>query len=158
MKHFTISELLYSQKAVERRIWNGADAEQEANLTALVSHVLDPLREQYGYPIHVSSGFRCNRLNSSLPGSSKDSQHRKGEAADIYTDAGLRGNYLIGRLVVLLGSFDQLIFEDVLPDNLLPQWIHVSWKRQGNNRCEIRKHIKGTGPIYPVVSRKELGL
>ena len=158
MKHFTISELIRSEKAIALKIWNGAGREQEDNLTALVAAVLDPVREKYGKPIHVSSGYRCPELNAAIPNSSKTSQHSRGEAADIFVDAGPQGNYQVGKLIARLGNFDQLIFEDVGKDNLLPKWIHVSWKSKGDNRREILKHIKDTGAVYPAVSRKELGL
>lgn len=158
MNHFTISELIRSKTAIDKKIWNGANREQEDNLIALVAAVLDPVREKYGKPIHVSSGFRCPQINGALPNSSKGSQHMNGEAADIYTDAGPQGNFEIGQLIAKLGNFDQLIFEDVGKDNMLPMWIHVSWKRKGDNRREIKKHVRGTGNTYPLVSRKEIGL
>ena len=158
MKHITISELIHSKTAVEKRIWNGANREQEDNLNALVSAVLDPVRERYGKAVHVSSGFRCAKVNGGLPNSSKRSQHMAGEAADIYTDAGPKGNYELGQLIAKLGNYDQLIFEDVGKGDMLPQWIHVSWKRRGDNRREIRKHVKGTGNVYPMVDRKEIGI
>jgi hypothetical protein len=158
MKHFTISELIRSKTAINKRIWNGANREQEDNLIALVAAVLDPVREKYGKAIHVSSGFRCKEINGALPNSSKASQHMNGEAADIYTDAGPNGNFEVGQLIVKLGNFDQVIFEDVGKNDMLPQWIHVSWKRKGDNRGEIKKHVKGTGNVYPVVNRKEIGL
>ena len=158
MIHFTISELIRSRTAIENRIWNGANREQENNLIALVDNVLDPLRIRYGMPVHVSSGFRCSQLNGRTSGSSKNSQHMNGEAADLYTDAGVQGNYDIGCLIVSLGHFDQIIFENVSHDNLLPQWIHVSWKRRGSNRHEIRKHVIGSGDAYPLITIKELGL
>lgn len=158
MKYFTIDELTRSNKAATLHIDNTPDAESEANLRALVAAVLDPVREQYGHPIHVSSGYRSPKLNHALPNASKTSQHMRGEAADIFVDAGPKGNLELGRLIARLGNFDQLIFEEVGPDNLLPAWIHVSWRRRGDNRREIRKHVKGTGPVYPMVSRKEIGL
>lgn len=158
MKHFTISEFIRSNTAINKKIWNGANREQEDNLIALVDAVLDPVREMYGKPIHVSSGFRCPQINGSLPNSSKKSQHMSGEAADIYTDAGIKGNFDIGQLIAKLGKFDQLIFEDVGTDDMLPLWIHVSWKKSGYNRGEIKKHVKGTGSVYPIVTRKEIGL
>lgn len=156
MNHFTISELIHSERAISRKIWNGASREQEDNLIALVAAVLDPVREKYGKPIHVSSGFRCPQLNAATTGSSKTSQHSKGEAADIYTDEGTKGNLKVGQMIAQLGNFDQLIFEDVGKNDLLPAWIHVSWKRKGDNRREILKHIKGTGPQYPAVTMKEV--
>lgn len=156
MKHFTISELLKSDTAIKNRIWNGANREVEDNLIALVAAVLDPLREKYGKAIHVSSGYRCPAVNKAI-GGSLTSQHMNGEAADIYVDAGAKGNFEIGKLIVQLGNFDQVIFENVGANDLLPQWIHVSWKRQGYNRRQIRKKLKGSNN-YPLLTPKDLGL
>ena len=91
MKYFTISEMLYSPTAVKRGIWNGCDREKEDNLEALVDNVLDPVRTRYGKAVHVSSGYRCEQLNTLIHGA-LGSQHLRGEAADIYTDAGPQGN------------------------------------------------------------------
>ena len=157
MKYFTISELLKSDTAIKNRIWNGANREIEDNLIALVAAVLDPLHEKYGKAIHVSSGYRCPAVNKSIPGSSLTSQHMQGEAADIFVDAGAKGNFEIGKLIVQLGNFDQVIFENVGVNDLLPQWIHVSWKRQGYNRHQIRKKVKGQ-VTYPILTLKDLGL
>lgn len=158
MKYFTISEFLYSPSAVQQRIWNGASRQQEDNIITLVEKVLDPLRQHYGKPISITSGFRCPKLNAVMPNASKSSQHLFGEAADICSNDGPIGNYALGQLIVQLGHFDQVIFEDVPMDSLLPLWIHVSWRHNGSNRQEIRKHVIGTGNVYPIVSRKELGL
>lgn len=156
MKHFTISELIKSDTAIKNRIWNGANREVEDNLIALVAAVLDPLREKYGKAIHVSSGYRCPAVNKGV-GGSLTSQHMQGEAADIYVDAGAKGNFEIGKLIVKLGNFDQVIFENVGANDLLPQWIHVSWKRSGYNRHQIRKKVKGFNS-YPLITEKDLGL
>lgn len=156
MNHFTISELIKSDTAIKNRIWNGANREVEDNLIALVAAVLDPLREKYGKAIHVSSGYRCPAVNKSVCGS-LTSQHMQGEAADIYVDAGAKGNFEIGKLIVQLGNYDQVIFENVGANDLLPQWIHVSWKRQGYNRHQIRKKVKGQ-VTYPILTLKDLGL
>lgn len=156
MKYFTISELLKSDTAIKNRIWNGANREVEDNLIALVAAVLDPLREKYGNAIHVSSGYRCPAVNKDN-GGSLTSQHMNGEAADIYVDEGAKGNFEIGKLIVQLGNFDQVIFENVGANDLLPQWIHVSWKRQGYNRHQIRKKLKGSNN-YPLLTPKDLGL
>lgn len=156
MKHFTISELLKSDTAIKNRIWNGCNRECEDNLIALVAAVLDPLREKYGKAIHVSSGYRCPAVNKAI-GGSLTSQHMQGEAADIWVDAGAKGNFEIGKLIVQLGNFDQVIFENVGANDLLPQWIHVSWKRQGYNRHQIRKKLKGSNN-YPLLTPKDLGL
>lgn len=156
MKYFTISEMLHSPTAVARKIWNGCGRTEEDNLTALIENVLEPTRERYGKAIHVSSGFRCPQLNSLIHDATQ-SQHLRGEAADIYTDAGPVGNLEVARLIIASGCFDQVILENVPGNQLLPQWIHVSWKRLGANRREIRKKVIGSNS-YRVLTRKEVGL
>ena len=141
MKHFTISELLYSAKHW-KRIWNKTTPEVEQNLTALVSAVLDPLREKWGKPITVTSGYRCAELNRAVGGVAT-SQHLKGEAADICAE-NPRETARLGRLLVKSGTFDQVIFEQSNAEVTECGWIHVSWKRVGENRHQVLRNPKGT--------------
>ena len=64
MKYFTINEVCRSETASKHKIDNTPSAEIIANLTALVDNVLDPLREAWGRPIIVTSGYRCEVLIS----------------------------------------------------------------------------------------------
>ena len=154
MKWFTLSEMIHSATAVALKIWNGADLESERNLMSLIDCVLDPARERYGKAVHVSSGFRNKELNTVIHGASQ-SQHMRGEAADLTTDGGPYGNLELAKIIIALGHYDQVILENVSNTNLLPQWIHVSWRRNGQNRKEIRKKIVGSNQ-YPLVTRKEV--
>lgn len=154
MKYFTIDELTASATARKRGIKNVPNEEERLNLIALVAAVLDPLREKYGKPIYVTSGYRCAALNKCVGGVT-GSQHRKGEAADIVTKEGTKGNFELGRLIVESGQFDQVIFEDCGKDDLLPQWIHVSWKRTGALRGNVLKKVKGE-KTYRRVCRDEI--
>ena len=129
MKYFTISEMLKSNTAIKQRLWNGAPKEAEENLRALVDEVLDPLREAYGRPIRVNSGYRCPKLNR-LVGGSPNSQHMRGEAADIQPVSGNESDLdELARILIANGKFDQLI--------LYPTFIHVSHKRFGWNRKQV---------------------
>lgn len=141
MKHFTISELIYSN-TYWKKIWNKTTPEIEQNLTALVGAVLDPLREKWGKPITVTSGFRCPELNRSM-GGVQDSQHTKGEAADICAE-NAEETAKLGRLLVGMSCFDQVIFENCDKEITKAEWIHVSWKRVGTNRRKITRLVKGS--------------
>lgn len=157
MKHFTISEFIKSDTAIRKKVWNGATREIEDNIIALVAAVLDPLREKYGKRITVTSGYRNITINKAV-GGAVTSQHTKGEAADIVGfDGSVEENFKLGQMIVAMGRFDQVIFEDVGMNDLKPKWIHVSWKRQGDNRGIILKKLKGRNS-YLSVTRKELGL
>lgn len=131
MKHFTIEELCRSNVAQVRRIENKPDTQQVEALTALVDNVLDPLRERFGRPIIVSSGFRSKDLNGAV-GGAKTSQHMKGEAADIYSGT-KQGNRELFELIRKYLPFDQLINENDF------SWVHVSYRADGKNRGQILK-------------------
>ena len=129
MKHFTISELLKSDTAIKNKLWNGAPKEAEENLRALVDEVLDPLREAYGRPIRVNSGYRCPKLNN-LVGGTPNSQHMRGEAVDIQPVVGNEADLPeLARILIENGKFDQLI--------LYPTFIHVSYRKLGWNRKQV---------------------
>lgn len=148
MQYFTIKELSASTEAKKMGIDNTPTAEAVANLTALVEEVLDPLRNRYGRPIHVSSGYRCKRLNKAVGGSAT-SQHVTGEAADIYV-ANPKDKAMLFSLIYYLLPFDQLIWEKGTDE--APAWIHVSY-REGNNRkeCLRTKDGKHYYPYKPTI-------
>lgn len=134
MKFFTIKELTKSDVAKRSKINNIPTKQEEQNLIALVDNILDPLREAYGKPIIVTSGFRCERLNKLVKGS-KTSQHRFGQAADIRTieDTREENKKLFDLIIELNLPFDQLI------DEYNYDWVHVSYSSR--NRKQIL-HIK----------------
>lgn len=143
MKYFTIEELSASTEARKMGIDNTPTAEAVANLTALVEAVLDPLRNRYGHPIHVSSGYRCPRVNAAV-GGKRTSQHMTGEAADIYV-GNPKDKAMLFSLIYYLLPFDQLIWERGTDE--APSWIHVSY-REGNNRRECLRTKDGIH-FYP---------
>lgn len=132
MKYFTMRELTASATAVRRGIDNTPNAQVRANLTALVSNVLDPLREAYGKPIVVTSGYRSERLNKAV-GGVRNSQHVTGYAADIRSvgDTVAENRRLFNLIQQLRLPFDQLIDEHGY------DWIHVSHVPGANRRQVI---------------------
>lgn len=104
-------------------------------MRVLVANVLDQAREKLGMPITVNSGYRCPKHNAEVGGVA-NSQHMKGEAADIapagfgFQDSGFKEELKrLGRIIVEGANFDQLI--------IYPTFLHVSYKRHGNNRKQI---------------------
>lgn len=134
MKYFTINELIASDVAKNNNINNIPNQQEKNNLTALVDNILDPLREAYGKPIIVTSGFRSEKLNKLVKGSST-SQHRFGQAADIRSkeDTKNENKKLFDLIQNLNLPFDQLI------DEYNYNWVHVSYSPR--NRKQIL-HIK----------------
>lgn len=125
-EHFQRWEFTSSETAVRRAISNAPSADQWLNLKALAENVLEPARAAEG-PLYVTSGYRSPALNVAI-GGAVDSQHMKGEAADIIPYKGtLHG--LFKTIYFSPWAWDQLIIE-------FETWIHVSHSRVGFQRHE----------------------
>lgn len=123
--YFTLYEMLYSQTALYSKIPNYPTWSQVENLKRLIITILDPVREKYGKPIKVSSGFRSTLLNAAVGGVS-NSQHLRGLAADLQV-SDLKA---LKRAIIESGvPFDQLIEERKGNTN----WLHVSCAANGKN-------------------------
>ena len=97
MKHFRIEEFETSPTAKTMGIDNTMPTEARRAVERLVEAVLDPLREEFAMPIYVNSGYRSAALNAAVGGVA-NSQHRRGEAADI-TSGTREGNMRLWRLL-----------------------------------------------------------
>ena len=125
-KNFSYGEFESSPTAKSRGILNVIDTTSKRDaIRALVLEVLQPLREAFGKPMHINSGYRSPELNS-LIGGVPTSQHVKGEAADIAADNPMELAQLAHDLKL---PFDQMI--------LYPNFVHFSHKLQGEQRGQI---------------------
>ena len=135
-KNFTLEELIRSRKAESMGIDNvPKDEEVIENMKALCLEALQPLRDYVGAPIHINSGYRCKALNEALDGV-KGSQDLTGQAADIHVE---NTEHLLKMMHFIMDEtdFDQLIWEK---NKAGVQWLHVSHKRNGNNRHQVLKN------------------
>lgn len=124
MKYFTFTEFERSSTATRYGIDNTMPESAKKNVVALVDNVLDPLREAWGKPLRVGSGYRSPELNKAVGGVAA-SQHMSGQAADINTGS-REDNRKLFQLAIDLGlPFDQLIWEK--GDNTGPDWLHISY-------------------------------
>lgn len=137
-KNFTIAEMTYSSTAKMKGINNTPSPTVVKNLNALIDNVLQPLRDWYGKPIHVTSGYRCKALNKAV-GGVWNSQHMTGEAADIvgHNYAMPETKKLFDGIINLGLPFDQLIWEKNKQGSY---WVHVSFSTR--NRKQIKSIIK----------------
>ena len=110
--------------------------QQMINLVYLTAYVLEPLRVAMGEPIKIGSGFRCQQLNKAVGGVT-NSQHMKGQAADICIDGDIKKGkkwfaYIRDHL-----PFDQLIWEKNPKTG--NYWVHVSfiYPDFGKNRHKV---------------------
>ena len=125
--YFTITELCKSATATAKGIRNTPTSTREFDaMVVLITECLNPIRERYGHPIRVTSGYRCETLNR-IVGGVASSQHVKGEAADLQgaTDDETARIFECARD---LGVFDQLLFEH----SKGKRWVHISHKASGD--------------------------
>ena len=133
-KNFSYREFEESIIATERGICNTITSfEVRDSVKALVLNVLQPLRDVWGKPLNINSGYRCPELNK-LVSRASNSQHTKGEAADVASD----NPYELAKMAKELNlPFDQMI--------LYPTFVHFSHKLKGPQRGYIgyNKSYKG---------------
>lgn len=134
MKYFTIEELCQSETAEKYKIDNTPSEEIKKNLETLVDCLLDPLREAWGSPIIINSGYRCPILNKAV-GGSKTSSHMSGWSVDMRPKNGKMEEFKKFVVQFIKTRFwDQCILEksgDV-------EWVHLSLY---NNSGKQRKMI-----------------
>ena len=126
---FSLEELTYSATAQARHIENVPSAEAKRNLELLVKCVLDPIREAWGAPIIVNSGYRCEELNKAV-GGAKYSYHMQGMAADIRPKNGLV--YKLYELIVHLFHTGKLGLTECYIDRKRG-YIHIAYDMEGFN-------------------------
>jgi zinc D-Ala-D-Ala carboxypeptidase len=136
-KNLSLAEVTKSTTASRLGINNTPDDWTIENLRAVAESIFQPLRDSFGVPIFVSSGYRSAELNKAI-GGSKRSQHVQGRALDLDADVfGSCTNAQIFDYIRKNLEFDQLIWEFGTEDN--PDWVHVSFVRDGNNRGRCLK-------------------
>lgn len=147
--NFSRAELTRSARADRIGIANTPTPEHEANLRALAWHILQPLRDHFGHPIPVTSGYRSAALNAKTPGASKTSQHALGQAADLDVKALAKPtitNAAIFHYIRLTLPFDQLIWEYGTAKE--PQWVHVSFRLAAPRGQVLRCTGSAKAPKY----------
>ena len=136
-KNLSLREATKSITASRHGIKNEPSEKQINNLKEIAEHVFQPLRDHFGVPIYVSSGYRSPRLNSII-GGSVTSQHCQGRALDLDADVfGRISNADIFKYIKDNLDFDQLIWE--LGTDHSPAWVHVSYVSDRENRKRIYK-------------------
>jgi hypothetical protein len=143
--NLSLSEVTKSGTAKRLGIDNSPTIEHLENLKAIAENVFQPVRIHFAQPLFVSSGYRSEALNEAIKGSSK-SQHCKGEALDL--DAQVYGGFTNNELYNYIKDhveYDQLIWEFGTDEE--PDWVHVSYKKDGGNRRECLRAERIGGKV-----------
>ena len=140
-KNFSLAELTKSQTATRKGIDNEPSTEHVENLIHLAETVLQPIRDEFGRPVVISSGYRSPELCEAI-GSSAKSQHAKGEAADFEVPG--MDNMQLAMWISKNTVFDQLILEFYEPGDPNSGWVHCSAVKEGS-RAQVLKATKVEG-------------
>ena len=143
MKFFSIAELTQSATAKRLGIDNTPSDDIKKNLTLFIEKVLDPIREDWGGPIIVSSGYRCPELNAKV-GGAKTSGHQYGYCADLQVKGGMKkirelANFIFEWMKDHKMKFDELLWEK----SGGVTWLHFCWiGKDGKQRMKCFDIIK----------------
>ena len=134
-KNFSLNEFISSETALRRGIDNTPSAEVLANLKALCENIMQPLRDWYGKPINITSGYRSPALNRAIKGAA-NSDHMRGQAVDFTLpkeDYAKVFDWLRNNV-----QFTQII------DEFGFSWIHISYDAK-NLKKQALKAVKQNG-------------
>lgn len=143
-KYFTLEEVTRSRVATRQGINNKPTKAIETQLQHICKFILDPIREKFGVPIKVTSGYRCAKLNEVIGGSPK-SQHMC-KNLDAAIDFRFIGNKIdLEECFKWITQESNLDYDQCIAEFLPGGWIHISYKINGPNRKKttIAKKEKG---------------
>jgi hypothetical protein len=140
-ENLELSEVIRSESAKRLGVNNTPTAEHIENLKVLAEKIFQPIRDHFGVPIRISSGYRSAALNKKI-GGAKKSDHLVGKAIDIDQDNTSITNAQVFDFIKNNLKFSQLIWEFGTDKN--PDWVHVSYDPK-NLKCQILKAIKQNG-------------
>jgi hypothetical protein len=140
--NLSLAEVTRSETAKRRGISNMPTPEHIENFKKLAINIFQPIREHFGKPILISSGYRSAELNKAISGS-LSSQHCSGEAIDIDMDGTDITNAQIFNYIKDNLNFDQMIWEFGTDAN--PDWVHVSFAANRSQRKQILVAKKANG-------------
>ena len=134
-RSFSYSEFEKSDTAFRLGINNKIkDGFIRDNIKALVDNILQPLRDKWGGPLFINSGYRCLQLNKAV-GGVPTSQHCLGQASDVACTDPIALARLAKKMRL---DYDQMI--------IYPSFVHFSYQKDGNNRQQVLYSSKYNGP------------
>jgi len=143
--NFTLDELTKSQEAIRLGIPNEPNDEHITNLILLCKNILQPIRNYFKIPVSISSGYRSPELCEAI-GSSRTSQHARGEAAD-FEIFGIHNKEVSDWIVQNL-DYDQCILEFWNPNDPNSGWVHCSYNDLRNRKQYLKADKIGGKIVY----------
>ena len=143
-KNFSLNEMTRSQTATRKGIANTPSSSHESALILLCENILQPIREHFGKPVRITSGYRSPELCIAI-GSSVISQHAKGQAAD-FEITGI-SNQVLAEYIDDNLNYDQLILEFWNKSDPNSGWVHCSFNNKVQNRKQFLRAYRKDGKV-----------
>ena len=140
--NFSFEELVHSTYAETHHIPNLPSKEELNSLVRLAEKILQPIRDSFGLPIKITSGYRSLRVNSAV-GGSRTSQHVKGEAADLTSS----DNKKLMSLIIRLIKENKIEVGQVI-NEFDYSWIHISLPSKTHHNEVLRAFNTKKGVSY----------
>ena len=129
-KYITAAEMLKSSTAEKLGISNVPEDDEIIDNINYTIERLNDIRERYNKKILITSGYRCTALNKAV-GGKPNSQHVKGQAADLKWDENLL------KFIKDKFHYDQLIEET----SKRTKWIHISFNKEKERMQYIKLKV-----------------
>jgi putative chitinase len=147
--NFDWDEVSHSQTAQRLGIDNTVPIELEPAVRNTARN-MERVRALLQAPVVVSSWYRSSALNASISGSSRTSQHMRGEAVDFISPRFGTPFNICARILKYpeLVSFDQLILEHT--------WVHISFSSDPTvkNRRQVLSLLESGSYAAGLTDRK----
>lgn len=129
-KNFTLEEFIKSTTAKNKKIDN-TPGDTEIFYINKLAEQLQRIRDRYGKPIIISSGYRCDKLNRAV-GGAKNSDHMFGAAADIHSvEDTYEANKELWDVIMTMYTEGELALRQIIDEYKL-DWIHISVNNEFN--------------------------
>ena len=143
MKYFSITEFTRSDTAIRLGIDNTAPLEIRNNIRLMVETVLDRIRQDWGSPIIISSGYRCDKLNKAV-GGAENSGHKYGFCCDMQVSGGALRLRKFADCVKKWMEDHQMKYDEIIYESSGGVvWLHFSWiGKDGRQRMKSFDIVK----------------
>lgn len=136
-ENFTLGEFIASDTAKKKGIDNTPTLVDIYHMRELCMYLLQPIRDAWGKPIKITSGFRSFKLNKAV-GGSQTSVHQRGWAADIKPTSGSYKEFE-AFVINFLKEHPEIRFDQAIRETSgSSKWLHIGYK---NNAGIQRKMI-----------------
>ena len=135
-ENFTLGEFIASDNARKKGIDNTPTLADIYHMQELCTYLLQPIRDAWGKPIKITSGYRCYKLNR-LVGGRPTSAHMRGYAADIKPTSGSYKDFE-AFVIKFLEEHPEIKFDQAIRETSgNSKWLHIGYKNSAGKQRKM---------------------